>query len=116
MSIEDPAVGARRAAGMSAAATSAAIGLSKSTVLRRVRAGLWPGCKSGRKWLVSTLFVTAAAEQLAASPHFDLEAFAAEWMARGAASAPGPRAEPLAPLRHIAVCMTCRPACLEPAS
>lgn len=83
MSGKAPADGSRYAAGMSVTETSEAIGLSRPTILRRLRAGKWPGGKSGRKWLVSAPFVLAATSGLRVSPQFDVEEFAAEWMARG---------------------------------
>jgi excisionase family DNA binding protein len=71
---------------VSVAEASEAIGLSKITVLRRLRSGQWPGGKSGRKWLVSSEFVRAVAAGLE-SPLFVVEDFAAAWMARGTAEA-----------------------------
>lgn len=82
MTDELAARGSMDAAGMSVTATSRKIGLSRSTVQRRLRKQQWPGGRSGRKWLVSTPFVHAAAAQLTASAHVDLDAFAAAWMAR----------------------------------
>lgn len=75
-------------AGMSVRETCVAIGLSRPTVCRRLRAGVWPGARSGGKWLVSTNFVHAVTTALAHTPGFDLEAFAATWMERASASDP----------------------------
>jgi hypothetical protein len=76
---------------MSVADTSEAIGLSKITVLRRLRSGQWPGGRSGRKWLVNGAFVRAVETGLS-SPQFVIEDFAAAWMARGGAPDPAPEA------------------------
>ena len=83
MSGKDRADGGRCAAGVSVADASDAIGLSRITVLRRMRAGQWPGGRSGRKWLVNAAFVRAVEAGLG-SPQFDIEVFAATWMARNA--------------------------------
>jgi len=90
LSGKGPSDSGRRAAGVSVADASEAIGLSKITVLRRVREGRWPGGRSGRKWLVNGAFVRAVEAGLS-SPQFVIEDFAAAWMARGGApeSAPG---------------------------
>jgi len=82
------ATGSAHAAGMSVTATSRRIGLSRSTVQRRLRNQQWPGGRSGRKWLVSTPFVHAAAAHLTGSAHFDLDAFAAAWMAQATSREP----------------------------
>ena len=78
-------------AGVSVADASETIGLSKITVLRRVREGKWPGGRSGRKWLVNGAFVRAVETGLS-SPQFVIEDFAAAWMARGGAPEPTPEA------------------------
>jgi hypothetical protein len=83
--------GGRRAAGTSVTDASSAIGLSRSTIQRRLRSKDWPGGKSGRKWLVSTPFVQAVTDLLRASPLFDVDAFAANWMASGVPAEPGAR-------------------------
>jgi hypothetical protein len=88
LSGKGPQDSGRCAAGVSVADASEAIGLSKITVLRRMRAGQWPGGRSGRKWLVNAAFVRAVEVGLG-SPQFDIEDFAAGWMARNA----GPAAE-----------------------
>jgi hypothetical protein len=77
----------RFAAGLSVADASEAIGLSRITVLRRVKSGQWPGGRSGRKWLVNGAFVRAVEAGLS-SPQFAIEDFAAAWMARGGAPQP----------------------------
>lgn len=86
MSGKGPSGSGRCAAGVSVADASDAIGLSRITVLRRLRAGQWPGGRSGRKWLVSAEFVRAVEAGLE-SPQFDIEDFAAAWMARNSAPA-----------------------------
>ena len=87
MSGKGPSGSGRRAAGVSVADASDAIGLSQITVLRRVRSGQWPGGRSGRKWLVNGAFVRAVETGLS-SPQFAIEDFAAAWMARGGAPDP----------------------------
>ena len=78
-------------AGVSVADASEAIGLSKITVLRRVKDGKWPGGRSGRKWLVNGAFVRAVETGLS-SPQFIVEDFAAAWMERGGAPEAAPEA------------------------
>lgn len=73
-------------AGLSIAEASAAIGLSKITVLRRMQNGSWPGGRVGAKWLVSQPFVDALVTAITTGPQVDADAFAVEWMR--AASAP----------------------------
>ena len=87
MSGKPPVDSGRSAAGMSVADASEAIGLSRITVLRRVRSGQWPAGRSGRKWLVSSEFVRAVEAGLS-SPQFVIEDFAAAWMARSPAADP----------------------------
>ena len=87
MSGKEPSGSGRCAAGVSVADASEAIGLSKITVLRRLRSGQWPGGRSGRKWLVSSEFVRAVEVGLG-SPQFDIEVFAAGWMTRNSSPAP----------------------------
>lgn len=87
MSGKGPTDSSRCAAGVSVADASEAIGLSRITVLRRLKSGQWPGGRSGRKWLVSSGFVRAVEAGLG-SPQFDIEDFAAGWMTQGATPAP----------------------------
>jgi excisionase family DNA binding protein len=77
-------------AGASYSITEAAtaLALSKITVLRRVSAGVWPGGRCGRKWLVSRPFIDALVVAITTSPQVNAEAFAAEWMTRGDTAAP----------------------------
>jgi len=91
LSGKGPSDSSRCAAGVSVADASEAIGLSKITVLRRVKSGQWPGGRSGRKWLVSGEFVRAVEAGLS-SPQFAIEEFAAAWMTRGPAAAHTPEA------------------------
>ena len=88
LSGKSPSGSGRCAAGLSVADASEAIGLSRITVLRRLNSGQWPGGRSGRKWLVNAAFVRAVEVGLG-SPQFDIEDFAAAWMARNS----GPAAE-----------------------
>jgi hypothetical protein len=69
---------------VSVADASEAIGLSRFTVLRRLKSGQWPGGRSGRKWLVNGAFVRAVETGLSSS-QFAIEDFAAAWMAQGGA-------------------------------
>lgn len=91
MSGKRPSDSGRCAAGLSVADASEAIGLSKITVLRRVREGKWPGGRSGRKWLVNGAFIRAVEAGLSSS-QFEIEAFAAAWMQRGGAPEPASEA------------------------
>lgn len=77
-------------AGVSVAVTADAVGLSKITVLRRLKSGAWPGGKSGRKWLVSAPFVDALTTALTTTAQVDIEDFAAAWMTK---SSPAQTAE-----------------------
>jgi hypothetical protein len=77
-----------RQAGLSVAEAAAAIGLSKITVLRRMRSGAWPGGRCGAKWLVSQPFVDALVIALTTSAQVNVEVFAAEWMTRSESGAP----------------------------
>jgi hypothetical protein len=86
LSGKDRADSDRTAAGVSVADASDAIGLSRITVLRRMRAGQWTGGRSGRKWLVNAAFVRAVEVGLG-SPQFNIEDFAATWMARNTSEA-----------------------------
>jgi hypothetical protein len=91
LSGKSPQDSGRCAAGVSVADASDAIGLSKITVLRRLKSGQWPGGRSGRKWLVSSEFVRAVEAGLS-SPQFAIEDFAATWMTRGASPERTPEA------------------------
>lgn len=61
--------------------------LSKMTILRRIRSEVWPGGRSGGKYLLSRAFVVALAAAMGSSPNVDAEAFAAAWMARNSVPA-----------------------------
>lgn len=100
MNGKTPGDSGRCAAGVSVADASEAIGLSKITVLRRLKSGQWPGGRSGRKWLVNGAFVRAVETGLS-KPQFEIEVFAAAWMQRG--GAPMPEAAAASPVAAEAV-------------
>jgi hypothetical protein len=87
LSHRTPAEALGHQAGLSIAEAADRIGLSKITVLRRMRSGAWPGGRCGAKWLVSQPFVDALVTALTTSAQVDVEVFAAEWMATGGLSA-----------------------------
>ena len=74
---------------MSVTETAAMLSLSRMTVLRRIKTGVWPGGKTGRKYLVHKPFAVALAAEIGSGRNVDVEVFAAAWMARGTPAAAG---------------------------
>ena len=62
--------------------TAALLECSPLTVYRRYHAGLFPGRKVGRKIDLYRPFVAALHTAICSGRNVDVEAFAAEWMAR----------------------------------
>lgn len=70
---------------MSVSDAARMLGLSRITVLRRIKSGAWPGGRTGRKYLVNRPFAVSLAAEFGSGRNVDAEDFAAGWMARSPA-------------------------------